>query len=210
MKNLSWIFIALFIYKAPVKSQDEGSIHLGVFARSESNLYKYLKQYNGGFTSVRASTGYSAGLAVDYIPFYLVKLDARISFSETNYSPDYTAQKGIYYKTNMRLSQMAVNAHFNLGSSSKIVNMSFFLGQQFNHVLKNTQIRDEDSKEEALPVNRLFTQTGLAANILLWNQKILIKPEAGLRFNVLGTKRQWENAPNQFFGGVTVAYKVRG
>lgn len=189
-------------------AQDAGTIHFGPYSRYENNLYKYQSNSNGTFSSVRASNGYSAGLELNAIIQYLVKVDFRVGFSEMNYSPNYTnANSEMLYNNNVRAVQFAGNIHLRLGGKPTFY-PSVFVGTQVNTVREATINGSITNKKDIWIATRSFGTVGLAGNFLMMKERLLVKPELGMRLKFIG-KRGWENSPNQVFIGVSVGYRLK-
>lgn len=189
-------------------AQDAGTIHFGPYSRYENNLYKYQSNSNGTFSSVRASNGYSAGLELNAIIQYLVKVDFRVGFSEMNYSPNYTnANSEMLYNNNVRAVQFAGNIHLRLGGKPTFY-PSVFIGTQVNTVREATINGRVTNKKDIWIATRSFGTVGLAGNFLMMKERLLVKPELGMRLKFIG-KRGWENSPNQVFIGVSVGYRLK-
>jgi hypothetical protein len=189
-------------------AQDAGTIHFGPYSRYENNLYKYQSNSNGTFSSVRGSNGYSAGLELNAIIQYLVKVDFRVGFSEMNYSPNYTnTNSEMLYNNNVRAVQFAGNIHLRLGGKPTFY-PSVFIGTQVNTVREATINGRVTNKKDIWIATRSFGTVGLAGNFLMMKERLLVKPELGMRLKFIG-KRGWENSPNQVFIGVSVGYRLK-
>lgn len=189
-------------------AQDAGTIHFGPYGRYENNLYKYQSNSNGTFSSVRASNGYSAGLEVNAVIQYLLKADLRVGFSEMNYSPNYiNAENDVLFTNNIRAVQFAGNIHLRLGGKPTFY-PSVFIGSQVNTVREATTNGTVTNKKDIWTATRSFGTFGLAGNFLMMKERLLVKPELGMRLKFFG-KRGWENSPNQVFLGVSVGYRLK-
>ena len=208
MKQLGLLFL-FFITGSSLIGQDEGTLHFGPYARAESNLYKYLAKSDGTFSSIRASNGYSAGLELNAVLHYLVKVDFRMGFSEMNFSPNYTnATQEQLYQNNIRAVQIAGNVHLRLGKGSAKFYPTLFLGAQVNATREVTLNRTASMEDDVWEGTRSFGTLGISGNFLLKKERILVKPELGMRLKFIG-KRGWENSPNQIFAGVSVGYRLK-
>lgn len=207
MKKTTLLLLFLCVYQL-LRAQDAGTIHFGTYGRYENNLYKYQSSSNGTFSSVRASNGYSAGLELNAIIQYLVKVDFRVGFSEMNYSPNYTnANSEMLYNNNVRAVQFAGNIHLRLGGKPTFY-PSVFIGTQVNTVREATINGRVTNKKDIWIATRSFGTVGLAGNFLMMKERLLVKPELGMRLKFIG-KRGWENSPNQVFIGVSVGYRLK-
>lgn len=207
MKIVIPLLIGLCIANT-LAAQDAGTFHFGPYSRYENNLYKYQSNSNGTFSSVRASNGYSAGLELNAIIQYLVKVDFRVGFSEMNYSPNYTnANSEMLYNNNVRALQFAGNFHLRLGGKPTFY-PSVFVGTQVNTVREATINGSITNKKDIWIATRSFGTVGLAGNFLMMKERLLVKPELGMRLKFIG-KRGWENSPNQVFLGVSVGYRLK-
>jgi hypothetical protein len=191
-----------------MKAQDAGVIHFGVYGRGESNLYKFEARPDKTFSSVRTSNGYSAGIEANAVLHYLLKMDFRLGFSEMNYGPNYRENTtSVLSANNIRSVQIGANAHLRLGSHEKRY-PSFFVGTQINTVREKFLSGVGDYKNQAWEETRSFTQLGIAGHFLLKKERVLIKPEMGMRLKLFGRKA-WENTPSQVFVGLSVGYRLK-
>ncbi len=207
MKRIASLSLVILMVQI-LTAQDAGTIHFGLYGRYENNLYKYQSNSNGTFSSVRASSGYSAGVEVNTVIQYLLKADFRVGFSEMNYSPNYTnASSEMLYNNNIRAVQLAGNIHLRLGGKPRFY-PSVFIGSQVNTIREATINGTVTNKKDIWIATRSFGIVGLAGNFLMMKERLLIKPELGMRLKFFG-KRGWENSPNQGFLGVSVGYRLK-
>jgi hypothetical protein len=89
------------------------------------------------------------------------------------------------------------------------VKPALFLGFQGNHLRDwSVQYSGMGGYITEYPRTRVKLQTGFAVNIHLKKDRFLLKPYMGFRVP-MSKARAYENSIDQFFFGLTMAYKVK-
>lgn len=185
------------------------SISAGIYGRGESNLYRYYAdQQLGNFYSRRASSAYSAGIAVQSSVTYLFNAMASFGFSEVTFRPDIRSGNSTLYQASLRLWHLNMAGELKFNEQGTF-NPAFWFGFQGIFRQSATEIFSGSRvPERTWPKNRMMPQFGVAFYYKPRKNSIHFRAEAGMRLNS-NNRTGYDYGLSQVFAGLSILYRVK-
>lgn len=208
MKSVSLILLTGF-YAVSCKAQVPLNVSLGIYARSEQNIYRY---YNGlgegNFFTQRVSNGYSAGAMLHSSINYLFNAGASLGISETSYSPNINFSDNTLWKVQLRLWQINFWGELKLGTDEekgvRLTAGGEWMIPDYRREIWSNGI-NSTSEERAWPQTRFMPRIGLSYELPY--KKWVFMPNTGLRL-AFNNRMGYDYVLNQFYAGLSVGYKI--
>lgn len=208
-KRLIWVLGFLFTASV-ARSQITENLKLGLYGRSEQNIYRYYGGLGlGNFYTQRTSSGYSAGIVAHASLNYLFNAGMSFGISDATYHPDfkYNDLQNTLWNLHIRLWEYNFWGELKLGQNENR-GARLIAGAELTGIQYKREIwQFEQYEKHSWPSARCMPRLGLGYELPLKKQWTL-HPNMGMRL-ALTNPNGYDFFFNQFWIGMSVMHKIK-